>query len=308
MQITKRQHYVWRYYLAQWTDNRTVDGNLYCCRNDKIFQTGLMNIGQEKYFYKFIEISDSEALWIEKLCIYENLPKELKQIDKMWLETYRYPFKLIEYLKTYGINDKNIFQKIINQGEESIYCKTEEIGKTYLDRIYKEDCSFYENFDDKSDFNLYICEQFFRTKKRLEALKDSKPFNLDYTKIWGPMRHIFATNLAFNLTYRNDKSFKLKLIHNNTNVNCITGDQPVINKYSTKETKGKVLDKFEFYYPITPKLAVLLTEKDYKDDELIIEDENKINEFNDLIFVNSQEQVYATSENELERYRKMSRV
>ena len=62
MQITKRQHYVWRYYLAQWTDNRTVDGNLYCCRNDKIFQTGLMNIGQENYFYKFNEISDSEAL------------------------------------------------------------------------------------------------------------------------------------------------------------------------------------------------------------------------------------------------------
>ncbi len=307
MQITKRQHYVWRYYLSQWTDNQTVEGNLFCCRNGKIFFTGLMNIGQENYFYKFIDISDTDAWWIEKLCIYENFPIVLKQIDKMWLESYRYPFKLIEYLKSIGINDEQTFQEIINQGEESIYCKTEEIGKVYLDKLYKEDCSFYLNFDDKSDFNLYICEQFFRTKKRLEALKDSNAFNLDYTKIWGPMRHIFSTNLAFNLTYRNDKKFMLKLIHNKTDIKFITGDQPVINKYSTKENLGKVLDKFEFYYPITPKLAILLTEKDYKNDELIITDDSKIYEFNDLIFVNSQEQVYATSKDELERYKDMPR-
>lgn len=307
MQITKRQHYVWRYYLAQWTDKRTVEGNLFCCRNGKIFPTGLMNIGQENYFYKFIEISDEDASWIEKLCIFDNLPNELKQIDRMWLASYRYPFKLIEHLKAIGINNKQIFQEIINQGEESIYCKTEEIGKPYLDKIYKKDCSFYANFDDKTDFNLYICEQYFRTKKRLEALRASNAFNLDYTKIWGPMRHIFATNLAFTLTYRKDKKFKLKTMHNNTAINFITSDQPVINRYSTKENQGKPLDKFEFYYPITPRLSILLTENDYEDDELIINNDSKIYEFNDLIFVNSQEQVYATSQNELERYKEMTR-
>ena len=308
MQITKRQHYVWRYYLSQWTDNQTVEGNLFCCRNGKIFFTGLMNIGQENYFYKFINISDVEEWWIEQLCIYKNLENELKQIDKIWLESYRFPFKLIEQLNSLGIKNEKLFQDIINQGEESIYSKIEEIGKPYLDKILKEDCSFYDNFDDKFIFNLFICEQYFRTKKRLEELKSSNAFNMDYTKIWGPMRHIFSTNLAVNLTNTKEKQFKLKFINNKTSVNFITGDQPIINRYSTKESQGKVLDKFEFYYPITPKLAILITDKDYKKNELEITDFSKIHYFNDLIFINSLEQVYATSQDELERYKEMPRV
>lgn len=71
--------------------------------------------------------------------------------------------------------------------------------------------------------------------------------------------------------------------------------------------QGKPIDQFEFYYPITPKLASLLTEKNYSNDELIISDENIITELNDLIFYNSQEQVYAVTKNELDRYKNLAR-
>ena len=71
--------------------------------------------------------------------------------------------------------------------------------------------------------------------------------------------------------------------------------------------QGKPIDQFEFYYPITPKLALLLTEKNYSNDELIISDENIITELNDLIFYNSQEQIYGFTENELEKYKSISR-
>ena len=304
MQITKRQHYVWRYYLSQWTDNKE---KIACCRNGHIFSSDLTKIGVENLFYKLVDISDYEASLIEVFSIFPKLPNELKQMDKLWLDTYRLPFKYIQTLKQLGYNDDKIFQKVIDESEENIYCKTEEIGKPFLEKLYKEDTMFYENKDNKTDFNLFICEQYFRTKKRLEAVKSIATASIDFGKLWGPMRHIFATNLAYNLTNRIDKIFKLYLLKNRTNINFITGDQPVINKYSTKETQGHVLDKFEFYYPITPKLAILITENDCKEDDLIINDESKIYDFNDLIFVNSQEQIYATSQDELERYKDMPR-
>jgi hypothetical protein len=304
MQVTKRQHYVWRYYLKQWTDNI---GKISCCRNGNVFSSDLTKIGVEKLFYQLIDISDYEASLVEALSIFSNLPNELKQMDKSWLDTYRLPFEYIKKFKELGFNDDKIFQKIIDETEENVYCTIEEIGKPFLEKLYKEDSTFYDNKDDKTDFNIYICEQFFRTKKRLEAIKSITTANINYGKIWGPMRHIFATNLAYNLTNRTDKIFKLFLLKNRTNINFITGDQPVINRYSTKENQGKPLDKFEFYYPITPRLSILLTENDYEDDELIINDDSKVYEFNDLIFVNSQEQIYATSQNELERYKEMTR-
>ncbi len=305
MKITKRQHYVWRFYLKPWTDAKET---IACCRNDKIFRSNLMGVGQENYFYKFVEINDDDAWLIEKIALDGNEPEELKEMCMNWINTYRAPFQTINNLKKMGINNEDDFEKLINEGEEHAYCITEEIGKPYLEKIYNEDLSFYNNFDDKSGFNIYICEQFFRTKKRHESLSNVSKRGIDAQKLWPVLRHIFATKLAFNLTYNADKKFKLFLLHDKTEINFITGDQPVINRYATKELQGKPIDKFEFYYPINPKLALLVTEKDYKDEDLNITNESIVTELNDLIFYNSQEQIYGFKENELEKYKSMSRI
>ena len=307
MDITKRQHYVWRYYLAQWTNSKSIEGDIYCCRGDKIFQTGLINIAQEKYFYELVDITDTEALCIERISLNGNEPKFLKEICLSWIQTYRLPYKTINALKACGINNPDLFDKILKEGEEKLYCKVEKIGKPYLERLYNEDLAFYEKDDEKADFNIFICEQYFRTKKRLESLNNSSSHGINVHKLWPVFRHIFATKLAFSLTYDANKKFKLFLIRNKTELNFITGDQPIINRYATKELQGKPIDNFELYYPITTKLALLLSEKNYSNNELYISSEIKVTELNDLIFYNSQEQVYAVTENELEKYKKLTR-
>ncbi len=304
MQTTKKQHYVWRFYLKPWTDDNQ---SIACCRNDKIFRSNLMGIGQENYFYKFIEISDDEAWWIEKISLDGNEPDLLQKMCLSWVQTYRTPYKLINALRKMGIDAKSQFEKIINEGEEKLYCKSEEIGLPYFEKLYSEDLSFYDSIDGKSDFNIYICDQFFRTKKRQECLSNLQNRGINLQKLWPVFRHIFATKLAFTFTYSVDKKFNIFLLHNRTEINFITGDQPVINRYATKELQGKPIDKFEFYYPLTPKLAILLTEKKYTPEELTIYDTSMIIELNDLIFYNSQEQIYGLSEIELERYKTMSR-
>lgn len=55
---TKKQHYVWRKYLAPWTNNGSLDtGKIFVYRKKTrgtqqvIEQRGLMKIGFENYFY-----------------------------------------------------------------------------------------------------------------------------------------------------------------------------------------------------------------------------------------------------------------
>lgn len=305
MQITKRQHYVWRFYLKPWSDDKNT---IACNRNQKIFRSDLMNIGQENYFYKIEEISDSEAKWVEAIFIDDNFPEFLKKMDKDLITAYRLPYKAIRLLENHGNVNESEFENILHEGEEKAFGTTEQIGQKYLEKLYNEDASFYNNKDDKSIFNIFISEQYFRTKRMQDALKRMPDRGIDFNKLRGPIRHIMAFNLAYALTYRNDKDYHLNIIKNQTNLNFITGDQPVINRYATKEKQNKTVHELELYYPITPKLAIIITENKYLDSDLILIDENKIKEFNDLIFYNSLEQVYASSEADLERYKILSKI
>ena len=256
MQITKKQHYVWRFYLKPWCDKKTT---IACCRNQKVFRSDLMNIGQENYFYKIEEITDTEADLIETIFIDDNCPEELKKMERDLLSAYRLPYQAIRIMKTkYTVNESEL-EKILNEGEEKVFCKTEEIGQPYLEKLYKEDCSFYKNKDDKSIFNIFIAEQYFRTKRMQDALKRMPDYGIDFNKLRGPIRHIMAFKIAYALTYRSDKYYKLQLIKNKTKLNFITGDQPVINRYAIKEKQDQTIHEFELFYPITPKLAILRT-------------------------------------------------
>ena len=86
----------------------------------------------------------------------------------VYFNTYRLPFEYIKKLKELGFNDDKIFQKIIDETEENVYCTIEEIGKPFLEKLYKEDSTFYDNKDDKTVFNIYICEQIFEQLDVLE--------------------------------------------------------------------------------------------------------------------------------------------
>lgn len=48
---TKRQHYVWRNYLAAWTKTNSSNGQIMCLRDKKFFPVSLMKIAQENCFY-----------------------------------------------------------------------------------------------------------------------------------------------------------------------------------------------------------------------------------------------------------------
>lgn len=52
----RKQHYIWRYYLNAWA----TDEQIFCLRENKIFKTNLMNIGNIRDFYRLKELSNQD--------------------------------------------------------------------------------------------------------------------------------------------------------------------------------------------------------------------------------------------------------
>ena len=59
-QTTKKQHYIWRSYLAPWTRDNSNKGQIFCRREGRIFPVSLMNVAHENYFYEVKEPSKRE--------------------------------------------------------------------------------------------------------------------------------------------------------------------------------------------------------------------------------------------------------
>ena len=68
-QTTKKQHYIWRSYLAPWTNNNSNTGKIFCFRDNKVFPVSLMNIAHENYFYGIKELSKAEKELIYEMTI-----------------------------------------------------------------------------------------------------------------------------------------------------------------------------------------------------------------------------------------------
>lgn len=303
VQITRKQHYVWRAYLKSWVSSEGI----FCYRAGKIWKTkDLMSIGCEKDFYKLVEITEKESDFIRALVTEKKEAPLLTKITNDWIRTYKLAYFLPKILRWFKIISEEKYKKMVIEAEEKVNCKIEEMGNSYLQKLKSADISFYKNTSDKIIFNQYICEQFFRTKKRFNSLAKipDRGTGIDFQKIWPPLRHIYANRLAWTLSLP-DRNFHLVLFLNQAENNFITGDQPVINRFATKEYQNglKPIHDFEFYYPITPKIAILLTERTYDSEKLMVNSVDLVNELNELIFVNSEEQIYGYTEDDVKKFK-----
>lgn len=158
----------------------------------------------------------------------------------------------------------DILRDIKVNSHEMLHGMIEEDSVNILSKLQQADCSFMH--DDAQRFILiqYLSFQFLRTKKQKRAFESAKfpdppeaIGNVNYSRLWGAMMVFAAMHSALGI-YAHPKRYYLKILENKTGVRFITGDQPVINllaSYSpTVETK-----RMEFYHPVSPSVAVVLT-------------------------------------------------
>ena len=123
-------------------------------------------------------------------------------------------------------------------------------------------------------------------------------YNID--AMWPVLRHTSATNVGFSL-YQDRKEFRPILLENKSKVPFITGDQPIINTYAVGLELEDNLEDLEFYYPLTPAIALLFTDDiNYQDETIVPADEDDVIKFNTYIYEQSGRQVYASQREVLE--------
>ncbi len=300
MQKKKKQHFVWRKYLRPWT----LDDSIFCLMGDRIFESGLMGIGQEKYFYKLKELSTKEIQFIKDL-LEKDQRSLISQLNHGWLELFNKVFEIKNRLDQAGVSEPSIdeiLDVMICNFEEDLHCGIESEGGVFLDKLYTKDLSFYEDDEEVISFIFFICQQYFRTQKLSSNVQASlgsfNGYNIE--AMWPVLRHTSATSLGFSLYQDRDK-FRLILIENTSTTPFITGDQPIINTYAVGLGLGESPEDLEFYYPLTPSLALLFTDdQKYQSKTIVTANKDDVIKYNTYIHEQSGRQVYASQREPLE--------
>lgn len=311
-QVTKKQHYVWRYYLAPWTNDYSVTGQIACLRNKKIFITSLTNIAHENYFYAAKRLSEAEKDLFTAIAN-RNASNIQKEINQKWLGLYCAPFELANMVtpllpfadqQNKGQSDWALKNMAIEHIEK-LHAIIEATGIDFLKQLRQGDTSFWRDKDSRDKFTFFLCNQYFRTKRMRNGIigafrqaSEEKGYFSDINpdNIWVPLSLTFATNVGVYIA----QEFSLSLLH--ANGKCfIAGDQPVLNTYSTFD--ASVPANVELYYPITPELAVLLTRNPlYSNGDKFDISEDEVAKYNVLEFRASGEEVFAKEKVQLEAF------
>lgn len=92
-------------------------------------------------------------------------------------------------------------------------------------------------------------------------------------------------------------------IKNETNIDFITSDFPVINIHECAQSPSTKVDKLDLYYPLSPKFAYIISESDAYNKLNHSIDAETVKKLNLLIAGKAHENVYGSSEQALKDVR-----
>lgn len=254
--LTTNQHYVWQYYLRAWRAPK----KLWCKRIDKPepFDTTPRNVGAERFFYEFHELTPEDLAYLETVILQSN-DEGLRKLNRGWIESFQITFAIRKRLSGAEIDPEHRkeleakLREVEKTMGESFHGATETRAIPILDALRRGDVSFYADEKASMTFIDYISHQYFRTAKLRNAMRAiPNPLPHDMSRTWPVEAFIYATNLASSFV-RQRREYRIVLLRNKSDVPFITGDQPVINLREVD------VEEVDLYYPLQPDLAMIFT-------------------------------------------------
>lgn len=259
-EVAKNQHYVWRHYIESWT----IDGLITCRRLSagETFTTNPKNVGAERYFYGVEPFSDAEIAYLRQVAGQSRTAlgrgANLGFVELFTLTTQLR--RLVDSLPPKADAVRRETEDRLRQAErglgEAWHVAVEGKGSPFLDRLKAGDASFWLVEDEASEFCVFLGAQYTRTARMRNSVQAAvAPLGVDLARVWAVESHIWGTEIGGGLL-AHSHSIHATVLHNNTRIPFITGDQPVVNLKAHDDPRAA------FYYPVTPTTALLLSIED----------------------------------------------
>jgi hypothetical protein len=276
--IKKSQHYVWKNYLKPWAKNNKI----WCKRNNSIFNPSLKNIAHENYFYELKPINEIEIRVAVKY-IEMHLPEKRPYLIK----------KLAQYIYICNKGDEYLKKLAIEEYQTRI---ENSIGSA-LEYLYKKDLSFLNDHISRINFCYFLSLQYFRTKcmlertvKGLSILPISPPKEIEGMYDNENIVKVISTLMDEDTADWMIEKANIYFIE--TDYEFIASDQPIVNIHAKNEITFEKVKTMEYYYPITPHLALFITAKDFNNIKI---NKTETDWYNKLLYDQSYEQIYSSS-------------
>ena len=294
--ITRRQHYVWRHYLEAWAQS---DGTVRVLREGHSFAADPKNVMVQRDYYRVPLLNDSDLAVVAGLTARTSSPV----LNRMNLDlalkfaALGRMASLIGSLDAISDEDKRAAEAVVIEAEEKVHAATEREAVPMLADLRHRSTEFLNDADSAASFFHFLAQQYFRTKRRRESIATVlAEMSDDRSHLTNPVCHALAVDLGGGL-FRDRNEFELLFLQNNTEMELITGDQPIVNLFGTGGDEPTT--DLALYYPLTPMLAVILARKGYETAAL---DDGVVGELNDLIAYEAAEFLVARSAKSLDVY------
>lgn len=331
--MTKKQHLVWRKYLAPWTnrpDDTAGQIYMYLKGNRTTVRAPLMRVGVENYTYDMSMINEydreiASAYFNEWLYSNTNLKPAIHIKDSEDFSERDFIEKhvvgVIEnqgiyflnelYERRFPFNEIPIKYRLLQFLEKALIfglCGYPLLSEQEFSDIASEARKHINDKDPRYEFFEFFAAQLLRTwrgqdsvlcaAKEAKALFPDSPIAKTSPALFPLMMTI--NTLIFALHFSKENYF-IELLINDTDKNFITADNPIINlcvDYTVRASKPP--ERAEWYYPVTPKIAIICKNNIRGNIKTTLTRKETVTEYNRKISQAATKQVYAASEQDFD--------
>jgi len=315
-----RQHYVSRLYLDNWTTEETPESSFIWSLNKitgKTFKTtNLSNIAQKNRFYKVIIdniVWDMLKYLLDPLQHEPFVARTLRTLNPLLLVNHYRENKLENYEKLVVIETNFLEDRYADlEGWFAHTIKKISAAGSELSGIFEENKE--KHYD---SLMLFFATQHFRTRRARQRINEiTKDMHLqrghDEKHKLSPQQvdtvtkiHLYVESVRFaeNLSRSN---FKISLDYNVSNIDLVTSSSPTLARVESRAHRDDI-SSFKGQIPLTPKINMRLYQSSGggKRIEFGTLGKQEVLALNRLQVENSDMDVYATSERQLQIFLKL---